>query len=154
MSFARMDGPTAMTDRDPLLAPFEALIGTWSTEAKHRLFDEVVPGTATYEWLEGGHFVVLRSHNDHELFPDAISVIGRPESGEGLVLEYFDSRGVRRTYGVSLEDGVMRWWRDHPGFDQRSYAKLTPDGFEVVFQLAETPGEWVDDLRTTYRRGA
>ena len=154
MSFARMDGPTAMTDRDPLLAPFEALIGTWSTEAKHRLFDEVVRGSATYEWLEGGHFVVLRSHNDHELFPDAISVIGRPESGEGLVLEYFDSRGVRRTYGVSLEDGVMRWWRDHPGFDQRSLAKLGPDGFEFVFQLAETPGEWVDDLRTTYRRGA
>jgi hypothetical protein len=109
-----------MTDRDPLLAPFEALIGTWSTEAKHRLVDNVVLGTATFEWLEGGHFVVLRSHNDHELFPDAISVIGRPESGEGLVLEYFDSRGVRRTYGVSLEDGVLRWWRNQPGFDQRS----------------------------------
>ena len=154
MSFPRLAGPTAMTDRDPLLAPFEALIGTWSTEAKHRLFDEVVLGSATYEWLEGGHFIVLRSHNDHELFPDAISVIGRPESGEGLVLEYFDSRGVRRTYGVSLEDGVMRWWRDHPGFDQRAYAKLGPDAFEFVFQLAETPGEWVDDLRTTYRRGA
>lgn len=154
MSFPRLAGPTAMTDRDPLLAPFEALIGTWSTEAKHRLFDEVVLGSATYEWLEGGHFIVLRSHNDHELFPDAISVIGRPESGEGLVLEYFDSRGVRRTYGVSLEDGVMRWWRDHPGFDQRAYATLGPDGFEFVFQLAETPGEWVDDLRTTYRRDA
>ena len=143
MSFARTDGPTAMTDRDPLLAPFEALIGAWSTEAKHRLVDEVVLGTT-----------VLRSHNDHELFPDAISVIGRPESGEELVLEYFDSRGVRRTYGVSLEDGVLRWWRNQPGFDQRSYAKPAPDGFEFVHQLAETPGEWRDDLRTLYRRRA
>jgi hypothetical protein len=94
-----------MADRDPLLAPFEALIG-------------------------------------------------RPESGEGLVLEYFDSRGLRRTYGVSLEDGVMRWWRNQPGFDQRSCAKLGPDGFEFVHQLAETPGEWRDDLRTMYRRRA
>jgi hypothetical protein len=111
-----------------------------------------VLGSATFEWLEGGHFVVLRSNNDHELFPDAISVIGRPESGEGLVMEYFDSRGVRRTYGVSLEDGVLRWWRDHPGFDQRSYAKLGHDGFELVNQLAETPGDWQDDLRATYRR--
>jgi hypothetical protein len=109
-----------MTDRDPLLAPFDALIGTWSTEAKHRLIDQVVLGSTTFEWLEGGHFVVLRTHNDHELLPDAISVIGRPESGEGLVLEYFDSRGVRRTYAVSLEDGVLRWWRDHPGFDRGS----------------------------------
>src|SRR4051812_10424151 len=152
MSSARPDGPSPMTDRDPLLAPFDALIGTWSTEAKHRLFDEVVTGSATFEWLEGGHFVVLRSHTDHELFPDAISVIGRPEAGDGLVMEYFDSRGVRRSYGVSLEDGVMRWWRDHPGFDQRSTAKLGRDEFEMVGQLAETPGEWKDDLRATYRR--
>jgi hypothetical protein len=141
-----------MTDRDPLLAPFDVLIGRWSSEATHPMIDEVVPGSATFEWLEGGHFVVLRSRNDHELFPDAICVIGRPESGEGLVLEYFDSRGVRRTYNVSLEDGVMRWWRDHPGFDQRSYAKLAPDSFEFVHQLAEAPGEWRDDLKTIYRR--
>jgi hypothetical protein len=141
-----------MTDRDPLLAGFDVLIGTWSTETKHRLVDEVVPGSATFEWLEGGHFLVLRSRNEHELFPDAIGVIGRPESGEGLVLEYFDSRGVRRTYDVSLEDGVMCWWRDDPGFEQRSVAKLAPDEFEFVGQLAETPGEWVDDLKTIYRR--
>ena len=143
-----------MTDRDPLLAPFDVLIGTWSTEATHPAFDGVVPGSATFEWLEGGHFVVLRTRNDHESFPDAISVIGRPESGEGLVMEYFDSRGVRRTYGVSLEGGVLRSWRDHPGFDQRSCAKLAPDAFELVYQLAETRGEWRDDLRVTYRRRA
>ena len=86
-----------VTERDPQLQPFDALIGTWITEAKHRLLDEVVPGTVTFEWLEGGHFLVQRSHNDHELFPDAICIIGAPESGEGLVMEYFDSRGVRRT---------------------------------------------------------
>jgi hypothetical protein len=141
-----------MTGPDPQLAPFEALIGSWSTESRHPLVDAVVAGSATFEWLEGGHFVVLRSTNDHELFPDAIAVIGRPESGDGLVLEYFDSRGVRRTYGVSLEDGVMRWWRNSPGFDQRSSAKLAPDEFEFVHELAETPGEWRDDLRTIYRR--
>jgi hypothetical protein len=143
-----------MTDRDPLLEPFDALIGTWSTEARHRLLDDVASGTATFEWLEGGRFVVLRSHNDHEALPDALSVIGRPESGEGLVLEYFDSRGVRRTYGVSVEDGVMRWWRDHPGFDQRAHATLAADRFEMVAQLAEAPGEWKDDLRTIFRRRA
>ena len=143
-----------MSDRDPALAPFEALIGTWDTEATHPLFDGVVPGQVTYEWLEGGHYLLQRSHNDHELFPDAIGVIGRPESGDGLVLEYFDSRGVRRTYEVSLDDGVLRWWRDQPGLDQRAYAKLGPDSFELVGQLAETPGNWLDDLRTIYRRRA
>jgi hypothetical protein len=128
-----------MTDRDPALEPFDALIGTWDTEAKHRLVDEVVQGSVTFEWLVGGHFLVQRSHNDHELFPDAISVIGAPEAGEGLVMEYFDSRGVRRTYCVSLDDGVWRIWRDQPGFDQRFSATLGQDYFEGLAQLAETP---------------
>src|SRR3954470_8680033 len=141
-----------MSERDPALAPFGALIGTWDSEAKHRAVDEIVTGHVTYEWLESGHFVVLRSHNDHPQFPDAISIIGAPEEGEGLVLEYFDSRGVRRTYNVAIEDGVMRWWRDAPGFHQRLVARLGDDGFEAEFELAETPGDWQHDMKVTYRR--
>ena len=141
-----------MTDRDPRLEPFEVLIGTWDTEATHPLFDGVVTGWITYEWLEGGHFLVQRSHNDHELFPDGICVIGAPETGDGLLMEYFDSRGVRRTYETAIEDGVLRVWRDHPGFDQRMSATLAPDGFEAQYQLAETPGDWKDDLKMILRR--
>jgi hypothetical protein len=141
-----------MAQRHAALEPFEALIGTWDTEATHPKVDAVVPGTITYEWLEGGHFIVQRSHNEHELFPDAICVIGAPETGDGLVMEYFDSRGVRRTYGISLDDGVLRMWRDAPGFDQRFAATIGHDSFEGVHQLAETPGEWRDDLKVTYRR--
>ena len=141
-----------MTERNPALAPFDALIGTWDTEATHPLHDRVVSGWWSYEWLTGGQFIVLRSHNDHELFPDAISIIGAPETGDGLVMEYFDSRGVRRTYGIAIEDGVLRFWRDAPGFDQRMTAKLAPDTFEGVVEVAETPGEWKDDLKVVYRR--
>ena len=143
-----------MSGRDPALEPFEALIGTWDTEATHPLIDAVVPGTTTFEWLAEGAFLVQRSRNEHELLPDAISVIGPPEEGGGLVMEYFDSRGVRRTYGISLEDGVLRIWRDAPGFDQRYVATLADDAFEGVFQLARTPGDWRDDLKVTYRRRA
>jgi hypothetical protein len=141
-----------MTERHPGLEGFEALIGTWATEATHPAVDAVVPGRVTFEWLEGGHFVVVHSHNDHELFPDAIGVIGAPEAGDGLVWEYFDSRGVRRTYGVSLDDGVWRMWRDAPGFDQRFSATVGADSFEGLFQLATTPGDWQDDLKVLYRR--
>jgi hypothetical protein len=65
MSCARCDGP----------------LGTWASEATHPRFDAVVPGGVTYEWLKGGHFLLQRSSNDHELFPDAIGVIGVPEAG-------------------------------------------------------------------------
>ena len=141
-----------MTERDAALEPFDALIGTWVTEATHPQLDAVVPGSVTFEWLVGGHFLVQRSHNDHELFPDAICVIGAPETGDGLVMEHFDSRGVRRTYGVSLADGVLRIWRDAPGFEQRFSAALGTDSFEGQWQLARTPEEWKDDLRVVYRR--
>jgi hypothetical protein len=140
------------TERDPALEPFEALIGSWDTEATHPLFDGVVPGSMTFEWLEGGKFLVQRVRNEHEMFPDAICVIGAPEAGDGLVMEYFDSRGVRRTYGISWEGGVLRIWRDDPTFAQRYSATPAADGFAGQWQLAETPGEWRDDLKVVYRR--
>ncbi|MBI5106530.1 MAG: hypothetical protein HZB46_16355 [Solirubrobacterales bacterium] len=136
------------------MEPFDALIGTWDTEARHPAIDAVVRGRQTFEWLEGGRFLIQHLHNDHELFPDAISVIGPPEDGDGPVMEYFDSRGVRRTYGISLEDGVLRIWRDAPGFDQRFSATIGPDAFEGAWQLARTPGDWQQDLQVAYRRAA
>jgi hypothetical protein len=141
-----------MTDRDPRLEPLGVLVGAWTTEATHPKFEGVVHGAMTFEWLEGGRFLVQRIHNEHERFPDAICVIGPPEDGDGLVMEYFDSRGVRRTYGVAIEDGVLRMWRDATGFDQRYTATLADDSFGGVWQVAETPGEWRDDLKVTYRR--
>ena len=141
-----------MTEPASALEPFDALTGSWATEATHPEFDAVVPGTTTFEWFEGGDFLVQRSHNEHELFPDAISVIGAPEAGDGLVMEYFDSRGVRRTYVLSLDDDVLRIWRDAPGFDQRFSAPLADDSFEGLWQLATTPGDWQDDLKVTYLR--
>jgi hypothetical protein len=141
-----------MTDRDPALASFDKLIGSWATEATHPQFDGVVPGSTTFEWLDGGHFIIERSQNDHELFPNAISIIGAPEAGGGLVMEYFDSRGVRRTYGVSLEDGMLRIWRNDPTFAQRFSATLGRESFEGYWQLARTPGDWQDDLKVSYRR--
>ena len=152
MSRAICHRSTDMTNRDPVLAQFDALIGTWATEASHPSVDVVVPGTTTFEWLEGGHFIVQRSSSEHESFPDGISVIGAPESGHGLVMEYFDSRGVRRTYGTAIENGVWRWWRDHPGFDQRFFAAIGQSSFEGQWQLARTPGDWQDDLKLSFRR--
>ncbi|MBE2320571.1 hypothetical protein DVA67_031720 [Solirubrobacter sp. CPCC 204708] len=140
-----------MSERHPALEPFEALIGTWSTVARHPLLDADVPGQITFEWLEGGHWLIQRSRNEHELFPDAISVIGA--GGDGLFLEYFDSRGVRRRYGVSLQDGVLRQWGEFPEFAQRYEAALAPDEFTGLWQVAETPGDWRDDLAVRYRRG-
>src|SRR5262245_47169454 len=127
MTSTPRDSLHGMSERDPALEPFEALIGTWDTEADHVAVDGIVTGTTTFEWLEGGRFLVQRSHVDDDRFPDGLSIFGAPETGEGLVMEYFDSRGVRRTYGTSAEDGVWRIWREADGFDQRFSAMLGRD---------------------------
>jgi hypothetical protein len=137
---------------EPDLTAFDALIGTWTTEASHPELDCVVPGRVTFEWLDGGQFVIQRSSHDSDLVPNSISVIGAAENGDGLVMEYFDSRGVRRTYQTSLEGGVWRWSRDVPGFDQRFTAVLARHEFEGHGELARTPGDWRSDLSLRYRR--
>jgi hypothetical protein len=49
-----------MTNRDHCLQPFDALIGRWATEATHPAVDAVVPGNVTFEWLDGGQFLIQR----------------------------------------------------------------------------------------------
>jgi hypothetical protein len=144
-----------MTDRHPHLDQLDVLVGMWDTEITHRLIEGSVRGSTSYEWLAGGRFLIQRSHVDDDRFPDAIAIIGPPAHGDGLVLEWFDQRGVRRTYdGVEVRDGVLRYRLDQPGFDQRFEARLGGDEFVGVGQLAETPGSWVDDIRIVFRRRA
>jgi hypothetical protein len=132
----------------------DALTGTWATTATHPAFPGVtVHGRATFEWFEGGHFLVGRSHQDHEAFPDSLVILGA--AGGGLSMRYFDSRGVERTYGVSLEGRVWRMWRDADDFDQRFEGRFEDGGDTItgVWHLSTDGGRtWNRDLEIAYRR--
>jgi hypothetical protein len=141
-----------MADRDPALAALDVLVGTWDTEGRHRLFDEVVHGTTTFEWLAGGHFLLQRSRAEDTRFPEGLTVFGPAEGGSGLAAEYFDSRGVRRSYELTIDRGVLRYWREASDFDQRFTAALGEDTFAAEIEYAETPGAWQHDMEQVYRR--
>ena len=142
-----------MTKRDPDLEGFDALVGAWDSTATHPSLPGVqVPGTADFEWLEGGQFLIGRSRNEHPDFPDSLLVVGADD--DGLVMHYYDSRGVERVYRTSLRDGVWRLWRDDPEFAQR-FAGTFEDGGSTIaglWEVAEHGGTWVDDLAITYHR--
>ena len=143
-----MDEPLSDQDRKSLAA----LVGEWVTEAAHPMLPgTVVRGRATFEWLEGEQFLVVRTRNEHELFPDAASIIGNTE---GLHMHYFDSRGVHRIYTVGFEKNAWKWWRDQPGFSQRFTGTFEDGGrtIEGLSQLCEDGSTWKDDLAITYRR--
>ncbi len=141
-----------MSDRDTALAALDILVGTWDTEGRHRLVEGAITGTATFEWLAGKHFLLQRSRADDARFPVGLSIFGPAEGGDDLAMEYFDSRGVRRTYRVSLADGVLRYERAGEPFDQRFTATLGEDQFTAEVEFAEAPGDWQHDMTLTYRR--
>jgi hypothetical protein len=158
-----------MTSPPPLVR-LGRLVGTWATEATHpALPGVVVHGTAVIEWLEGERFLVHRARTDHPDFPDSISIIGvtdtdrvddQSDQGSGLdpdttlSMHYFDSRGVFRVYGVSLDDKAWRLWRDAPGFSQRFAGAFTDGGNSIDgrWQLCRDDVAWDDDLEIIYRR--
>jgi hypothetical protein len=135
------------------LAPFEVLLGEWANEMTHpALPGTVVRGTASFEWLEGERFMIQRARAEHPDFPDGIWIIGVTDGR--LTMHYFDSRGVFRVYEASLTDGVLRIWRDAPGFSQRFEGRIGDGGDTIdgLWQLSEDDSTWNDDLKISYRR--
>jgi hypothetical protein len=148
-----------MDEADPRakLEPFQALIGEWELELTHpALEDTVVRGRASYEWLEGGRFLIQRAANEHPDFPDSLSVIGVMEGESALSMQYFDSRGVHRVYAVAFDGRELTLERDAPGFAQHVSAKLSDDGSTLagVWQLNADDQGFRDDLAFTYRRAS
>src|SRR5262245_24008153 len=96
----------------------ERLVGTWETEATHRLLPgDVIHGRATFEWLDGRKFLIQRSHFDHPEIPDAIAITGVTDGR--LSMHYFDVRGVYRLFEVGLDHHQWRYGGDVGEFHQR-----------------------------------
>ena|SRR5919199_1176916 len=147
--------------RHPVLEHLEVLVGQWETQATHRLRPGlVIRGRSTFEWLEGGHFLIWRARNEHPEFPDSISILGCEDAGDsgksggGCSMHYFDSRGLSRVYALGAEAGVWRFWGDVPGSSQRFTGRLSADG-DTITGLAEIRQDgttWEDDLPITFKR--
>jgi hypothetical protein len=136
------------------LQPFQALIGEWTMELTHPSIEgTVVRGSTSYEWLEGGRFLIQRAANEHPDFPDSLSVIGVMEGESELSMQYFDSRGVHRVYAIGFDGKELTIARDATEFNQRLSASLSDDGSRLtgVWQMDEGEG-YRDDLAFTFRR--
>ena len=140
---------------NPALEPLSVLVGTWNTVGTHPL----VPGTTfhgrtTFDWLEGGAFLIMRSQIDEPQIPSGIAIFGTDDATGECSMLYFDERGVSRRYEVSVRDKVMKWWRNAPAFSQRMTATIAPDGRTIVSrgELSRDGARWEPDLELTYTR--
>jgi hypothetical protein len=128
----------------------QPLVGDWTIEVPFASGS----GTLSFEWLEGERFLIQRWTVPVPEAPDGIAIIGA--DGDAYVQHYFDSRGVHRTYGLSLEDGVLRLWRDGEDFSQRYSGTISDDGARIdgAWEIAEDGVTWGHDFDITYRRVA
>ena len=104
----------------------DALVGEWTAEVP--LPSGTVQARTTFEWLEGGGFLIQRATIDAPQFPNGVMIIG----GDPLRQHYFDSRGVQRVYQMSLEGGVWKLWREDPDFFQRFAGTFSEDGRTIT----------------------
>lgn len=140
---------------NPALEPFSVLIGNWNTTGTHALIpDTILHGRTSFEWLEGGAFLVMRTEIDEPSIPSGIAIIGSDDSTKEYFMLYFDERGVSRKFEVTLRDNVWKWWRNAPGFSQRYEGTIVEDGNTIIGkgELSKDGSTWEKDLDLTYKR--
>ena len=140
---------------NPLLQVLTVLVGTWTTVGTHPLVPgKTFHGRTTFNWIEGGAFLCMRSQIDEPEIPSGIAVIGTDDAyGEWSML-YFDERGVSRRYETLVEGNEWRWWRNASDFSQRFVGTIAEDRQSIVShgEYSRNGGPWESDLALTYRR--
>ncbi len=140
---------------NPALQPLKVLVGEWTTIGTHPLVPGVTfHGRTSFEWIEGGAFLIMHSEIDEPQIPSGIAIFGSDDKTDECFMLYFDERGVSRKYEVSLRGNTWKWWRNAPGFSQRFTGTLIDDGRTIAGkgELSKDGTSWEGDLDLTYRR--
>ena len=141
-------------------SPLGRLIGTWEFEPLVE-GQSAGHGRATFEWIEGGAFVLERAEAPGPT-PDGWrthrrstrAVIGWDDSTDEVVQLYSDSRGVTRIYRGTLTATEWRLERAAPDFHQRFIGDFRDDGRTIDGRWESSPDgtTWELDFPITYRR--
>lgn len=140
---------------NPALQSFSVLVGEWKTLGTHPLVPNIkLHGHSTFEWIEGGAFLMWCSQIDEEGFPTGIAIFGSDDVTGEYFMMYFDERKVSRKYEVSFQERVLKWWRNVPGFSQRYTWTISGNGNTIIGkgQLSKDGTNWEKDLEQTFTR--
>lgn len=140
---------------NPALKPLSVLIGTWKTTGTHPYVpDTTFHGRTSFEWLEGGAFLIMHSEIDEPDIPSGIAIFGSDDATGEYFMMYFDERTVSRKYQFSFNDNVLKWWRNTPDFSQRFTATIIDDERTIIGkgEMSKKGKSWERDLDLTYTR--
>lgn len=140
---------------NPVLNDLEALPGEWSLEIDFPSDPPIaVRRHVSFEWIEGGAFLVMGAGVEWEGPSGSVAVIGRDEALETYAMLYFDARGVSWIYQMSFGEGVWNQWWSAPGFSQRFTGTFSEDDNTIVarWEKSTDGSRWEHDFDLTYTR--
>ena len=143
---------------NPALDQLALLIGEWDIEITSMSFHPdpaaVVRGRSSFDWLEGGAFLIQHSEMPHSDFPRSIAVMGPDDAAATYRMLYYDSRGVSRIYRMTFGGGIWTIWRDFPEFSQRFHGTFSEDGRLITAYWEKTSdgSNWERDFDLTYTK--
>lgn len=140
---------------NPTLKPFEILVGEWQTTGSHpHLPGTILHGRVSFDWHEGGAFLIMHSEIDESEIPSGVAIFGSDDVEKKFFMLYFDERGVSRKYDVTMKGNQLKWWRDDPSFSQRMTITIEDDGKKMNSEgeMSRDGAAWEKDLELTYTR--
>lgn len=96
----------------------------------------------------------MHAEVDNENVPTGVAIFGSDDSKGEYFMLYFDERKVSRKCDVAFEEGVLKWWRNAPGFSQRYTFTFVNNGDTIITkgELSKDGTTWEKDLDLTYTR--
>lgn len=139
---------------NPALRPLAFLPGEWATFGTHPAFPgEALPGMTSFDWAEGGAFLLMRSQTDHKDFPDGIAIFGSDDALGTVMMSWFDERGISRLCPVMVRKNSVTWHHDDPNFMQRvTISQMDGDRLVSQGEMAKDGGAWGPDLSQLFQR--
>jgi hypothetical protein len=111
----------------PALNKLDKLVGTWKLSGG-------VSGTVTYEWMEGGFFLIQRIdllHYGHEV--KGLEIIGHlkpfgEQPTEDIKSRFFGNLGDTLDYVYEIDGDVLTIWGGERGSPAYYRGEFSPDG--------------------------
>ncbi len=141
---------------NPALKELEVLVGDWTMELSNASFipdpSAVIRGSASFEWIEDGGYLVIHQGRKGIDANYATWIIGADESSTDYSVLYFDDRKVSRIYEMSFKNGVWKIWRNAANFSQRFEGVLSNDGKTIAAQWEKSSDgkKWEHDFNIKY----
>jgi len=148
----------------PALAKLERFIGKWNLTMTFEGGHAMGGVASTFEWLEGGAFLVERTvaENTEGVPADLLAVsplpatrvFGYDDTAETYGMLYADNRAVARVYQMRLAGDRWEIWRDAPGFGQRFVGEFDADRRTIAgkWEKSFDNQTWEHDFFLTYTK--